>query len=133
MKGSLGNSGGPRYALDAWAWFELLGAPRRPCGDRTSAEDLHLNFTDNWTTLYLLKFPNKQQHTDTGHQWQKMFHNTMTIGCGLLGVGLVLPSLVFLLFLSVIFFIYHVFNFHIILSSALSKNLRSDIWLAENV
>ena len=70
VKGSPGNSGGPRYALDAWARFELLGAPRGPCGDRTSAEDLHLNFTDTWTTLYLLKFLNKQQHTDTGHQLQ---------------------------------------------------------------
>ena len=70
MKGSLGNSGGLRYALDAWARFGLLGAPRGPCGDRTSAEDLHLNFTDTWTTLYQLKFLNKQPHTDTGHQLQ---------------------------------------------------------------
>ena len=70
---SLSNSKAPRYALDAWARFELLGAPRGPCGDRTSAEDLHLNFTDTWTTLYLLKFLNKQQHTDTGHQLQNNF------------------------------------------------------------
>ena len=103
MKGSLGNSGGPRYALDAWARFELLGAPRGPCGDRTSAEDLHLNFTDTWTTLYLLKFLNKQQLLTLATNGKAMFHNTVTIGCGLLGVGLVLPSLVFLLFLSVIF------------------------------
>ena len=71
MEGSLGNSGGPRYALDAWTRFELLGAPGGPCGDRTSAEDLHLNFTDTWTTLCLLKkFLNKQRHadTDTGQQ-----------------------------------------------------------------
>ena len=78
MKGSLGNSGGPRYALAAWARFELLGAPRGPCDDRTSAEDLHLNYTTAWTILYLLKFLNKQQHTDTGHQLQKMFHNSLS-------------------------------------------------------
>ena len=45
-EGLFGNSGGPRYALDAWTWFEPLGAPQGPCGDRISADDLHLNFTN---------------------------------------------------------------------------------------
>ena len=41
-----GHSGGPRYAPDAWARFELLGAPQGPSGERTSADDLHLNFAN---------------------------------------------------------------------------------------
>ena len=64
---SFGNSGGQRYALHAWTRFEILGAPQGPCGDRTSADDLHLDFTKSLITIYLLQFLNKQQHTDTGH------------------------------------------------------------------
>ena len=45
-EGPFVNSGGPRYALCAWTRFELLGALLGPGGDRTSADDLHLNFTN---------------------------------------------------------------------------------------
>ena len=63
------------------------------------------------------------QHTDTGQQLRIMLHHIVTtIGCGPLGEGLALPSLVSLLFLSFIFFSLPIFHFCIILSSALSKN-----------
>ena len=71
VKGPSVTLGGRDMHLMHGLGLSSWGALRGPCGDRTSAKDLHLNFTDTSTTLYLLKFLNKQQHTDTGHQLQK--------------------------------------------------------------
>ena len=70
--------------LNSWGH---LRAPLSPCGDRTSAEDLHLNSIDTWTTLYLLKFLNKQQ-TDTGHQLQNNISQHSDYWLWALGVGI---------------------------------------------
>ena len=45
-EGPFGSFGGLTYTLDAYTRFELLGAPQGPCGDRTLADDLLLDFAN---------------------------------------------------------------------------------------